>query len=414
MHMQKAGRRKPEVNVNLPALKSHIRSNIQDVLHDMETLVDQKDLNSAKKEYVNLLEAESLLKDRYPQLDILISGIVETQKSPRKGHEEGGRSRLRDLLVRSTKEPSVSRYTSGTAMYEYNSLKTVREDNYDPMFNPKRSTMMEFTPRNKANPASRGRRGSLSSNRTSVEEIEGVLRTVEYQQSKIDQLTKRLQQTDFEENIDEKAIQLAKQFEEVYSYEWKTAWREMNRWLKDKQAEITYNLLRVVRFAYEFCRKAAAEQILDLTKKSVQPLIQPIRLPYMESQPSIEQRAILSSTGVKYAKRYRREVAAVSLPQLSQKFKEQVIRPDFGWDPDKLPPYLSDYIDKVVEVLWLMSVQDPPMFIDWPIDGSTLDSDKYKVYSGDGSRVQQCVWPCVYVSGNGPLLSKGYVIVSRK
>lgn len=55
--------------------------------------------------------------------DVLISGIVETQKSARHGPETGAKSRLKEVLMVACREPSINKYTSGTSLYEYNSLK---------------------------------------------------------------------------------------------------------------------------------------------------------------------------------------------------------------------------------------------------------------------------------------------------
>ena len=55
--------------------------------------------------------------------DVLISGIVETQRSARHGPETGPKSRLKEVLMLACREPSINKYTSGTALYEYNSLK---------------------------------------------------------------------------------------------------------------------------------------------------------------------------------------------------------------------------------------------------------------------------------------------------
>lgn len=48
---------------------------------------------------------------------------METQKSPRHGPEIGPKSKLKEVLMTACREPSINKYTSGTALYEYNSLK---------------------------------------------------------------------------------------------------------------------------------------------------------------------------------------------------------------------------------------------------------------------------------------------------
>lgn len=48
---------------------------------------------------------------------------METQRSARHGPETGPKSRLKEVLMLACREPSINKYTSGTALYEYNSLK---------------------------------------------------------------------------------------------------------------------------------------------------------------------------------------------------------------------------------------------------------------------------------------------------
>lgn len=55
-------------DLNLPSLKTHARSNIQKTLQEMEGYVSKEELEAAKLEYVGLVQAEQLLKERYPQL----------------------------------------------------------------------------------------------------------------------------------------------------------------------------------------------------------------------------------------------------------------------------------------------------------------------------------------------------------
>lgn len=61
-----APKRQPDLN--LPSLKRHARSNIQKTIQEIEGYVSTEELEAAKLEYVGLVQAEQLLKERYPQL----------------------------------------------------------------------------------------------------------------------------------------------------------------------------------------------------------------------------------------------------------------------------------------------------------------------------------------------------------
>ncbi|XP_061164617.1 uncharacterized protein LOC133173648 [Saccostrea echinata] len=426
MHKTAATAPKRQPDLNLPSLKRHTRSNIQKTLQEIEGYVPTEDLEAAKLEYIGLVQAEQLLKERYPPVyqDVLISGIMEAQKSPRHGPENSPKSRLREVLMVACREPSVNKYTSGTALYEYNSLKRSEKMllnmqnkvELPQKYLPKRMTIMEVSPRVKhGKKTSRGETHRHSVTGSSISDYEDVLRTVEFQQTKIDQLTKRLGGgLEEDETALSKALKITKRFRDFRDKEYASAFHEMSTWNQGKDTEIMYNLMRIIRYAYPFCQTAAYGQLLDLTTTSAVPLLQPIKLPYLESSPTREQRLMLSSKGMKYVKGLRQEVATISVPQLCKKFKETTIEKDFRWDHTKLPSVLNDYIDKCIEILWLMCVQDPPMALVWPSEGDRVDRDKYDFYSESGKYVSMCVWPAVLIQEGRKVLSKGSIIATQK
>ena len=64
------------------------------------------------------------------------------------------------------------------------------------------------------------------------------------------------------------------------------------------------------------------------------------------------------------------------------------------------------YIDRCVEVTWLMSVQNPPMHLEYCNPGDRV-SRIFKPFTKNGNYVQNCVWPALYLNKNGPLMEKG-------
>ena len=67
---------------------------------------------------------------------------------------------------------------------------------------------------------------------------------------------------------------------------------------------------------------------------------------------------------------------------------------------------VSKYIDRSIEVCWLMAIQDPPMLL-YNMKSDHFDSAKYRDYQTRGSYTAYVVWPAIAVSDGGPLLSKG-------
>jgi len=91
----------------------------------------------------------------------------------------------------------------------------------------------------------------------------------------------------------------------------------------------------------------------------------------------------------------------------SQKFKDgDLLRnPQYNY---RHSPAVEAFVNSVIEVLWLMTIQDPPMVIKWPQPNDTFSEASYKPYKKQGSVVKQPVWPAVYLNANGPLIKKGY------
>jgi hypothetical protein len=93
---------------------------------------------------------------------------------------------------------------------------------------------------------------------------------------------------------------------------------------------------------------------------------------------------------------------------LLQMFKGHVYKEHFS--DITMKKNLEVYIDKCVEYIWLMVVQDPPMDLRYPRMGEKLDTTSFKVFRKKGTVVQACVWPAVYLHKNGPVVSRGYVL----
>ena len=70
---------------------------------------------------------------------------------------------------------------------------------------------------------------------------------------------------------------------------------------------------------------------------------------------------------------------------------------------------IKSYNDKLLEVFWLMCVQEPPMSVQFTKEGDEV-TGQYGFYEEDGQRVVMCVWPAVYSHKDGQLLAKGRVI----
>lgn len=71
---------------------------------------------------------------------------------------------------------------------------------------------------------------------------------------------------------------------------------------------------------------------------------------------------------------------------------------------------VRDFVDRSVELVWLMVVQEPPMMVYWLEPKQTVVKEYFKFYKERRPLVRQTVWPAVFHKEGGALLSKGVVL----
>lgn len=64
------------------------------------------------------------------------------------------------------------------------------------------------------------------------------------------------------------------------------------------------------------------------------------------------------------------------------------------------------YIDRCVEVCWIMATQNTPMHLEFCNKGDR-PSSLFRPFTRMGNAVQNCVWPALFLHKDGPLLEKG-------
>lgn len=71
-----------------------------------------------------------------------------------------------------------------------------------------------------------------------------------------------------------------------------------------------------------------------------------------------------------------------------QDFKDQVVRYIFKWDLDFLLVVVFNFIDKCMEIIWLMCMQELLMVIMWVNDGESVNINYYMFYLRKGEIVK--------------------------
>ena len=73
------------------------------------------------------------------------------------------------------------------------------------------------------------------------------------------------------------------------------------------------------------------------------------------------------------------------------------------------------YINKCVELCWLMAIQSPQVAIDENVQeykGKQFDERRFKFYTKKGQLIDYIVWPMLFIAGGG-ILGKGVAQCKR-
>ncbi|XP_048775120.1 uncharacterized protein LOC125679718 isoform X2 [Ostrea edulis] len=242
--------------------------------------------------------------------------------------------------------------------------------------------------------------------------------------AKVEELTNRLssfvskQLKDGNPNIADlsdknRPTKLGEQFEQLYDNEWSDAYECLKEDTKEED-KIVQTLVDITQRVHEFCCDFSQQQLNRLEGYYRVPMTE-IKWTVqsddgdhvMQSHRNPEDKTAFFELP-KYIKESRKACATASIPALREVFKGYVYREHFS--NITLKRNLEAYIDKCVECIWLMVVQDPPMDLRYARKGENLDTTAFKVFRKKGTVVQACIWPAVYLHKNGPVVCRGFVL----
>ena len=98
---------------------------------------------------------------------------------------------------------------------------------------------------------------------------------------------------------------------------------------------------------------------------------------------------------------------------LFQLFKKLYLQENLNWSEFQLVDRLSDYLDKCVEITWLMSVHDPPMRFILSRRDEQIDLSRFMYFRVKGKVTDFTVWPAMVLYHGGPVIRHGHVIPKR-
>ncbi|KAL3878874.1 hypothetical protein ACJMK2_031202 [Sinanodonta woodiana] len=192
-------------------------------------------------------------------------------------------------------------------------------------------------------------------------------------------------------------INLAERFSELYSNEYTDAFEFLQEQGLDEE-HIVYYLLRIVRYAYQYCRQRASEELTKRTHNVIQELM-------ASNEFRIEEKRDIVVKGLA-AKKLKMDAPGLQ-NDVCGTFAQKRFWTLFPKEIDPTNETLVTYALNCVDIVWFMCVQDPPISMSWVHEGDIFDTSKYRAYTKNGTIVDFCVWPLVLLADSGPILTKG-------
>lgn len=202
---------------------------------------------------------------------------------------------------------------------------------------------------------------------------------------------------------------LAEQFSVLYDNEWTDAFDSVARMAGQTQSiekDIIIYLADVLRNIFEYTVKRAPALVDNISSLLEQTMLDPVS----STKDKVINPSMIHSTKFhRYATECVKETAKLSIPALVMDFKKTDLRP--GLQKYKENVYVNKYIDRCLEIMWLMNVQDPPMTLKWPIENQNTDEmlQRFRHFTKFGIQLDYVVWPALLLYEGGPLVVKGVV-----
>lgn len=194
---------------------------------------------------------------------------------------------------------------------------------------------------------------------------------------------------------------LGERFSQVYDDQWSEAFEALKE--KGKQEEnIVTELLRIVQDIYGFMQKSVKELMQKLASKTSEVIMCPFQSTSL--QPVSDRGLPLNETDG-FVRVLVKTQGHQALKPVQEKFKEKNTT---RYGEDKR---IAKYVDILLELIWYMVIQDPPMVLKFIRKGDKMEKEGlFKPYSKTGVVAEECVWPALLLHEGGPIIARGFAL----
>ncbi|XP_053399685.1 DNA ligase 1-like isoform X2 [Mercenaria mercenaria] len=199
---------------------------------------------------------------------------------------------------------------------------------------------------------------------------------------------------------------LAEKYAELYDNDWTDAYSYLETLDAYKGSEETMiaSLMKMLTTAYKMSLETAESQLEALHH---------ILSDFRGSIPHPDQQV---KDVIKQLKDQRKRAVQPS-KDLTEKYRKKIEKafPKLGSSILESEA-LKLYLQKCLELCWLMAIQDPPVHLKCDVckSGDPFDKNMYKEYTQAGLSIKYAVWPAVFLEKNGALLCKGVVQCAKQ
>ncbi|KAH3843307.1 citron Rho-interacting kinase-like isoform X2 [Dreissena polymorpha] len=203
-----------------------------------------------------------------------------------------------------------------------------------------------------------------------------------------------------------RAMKLSERFGTLYDDEWTNAFEELSDKLNvEKQEAVTF-LLRCLHECWTKSQDLASDWMAALNNAFIFPIQNP--------EPNQDFADVRRGEGLGSKElRAIRDARRLIGPHVADMVKQHCLTQICQDEKEKLAA-CKPYLESCAEICWLMALADPPLYVDFTAQqGDAFDSTRYTVYEKSGTTIHYLVWPPLYASKGGGLLSKGTAATLR-
>ncbi|KAL3879278.1 hypothetical protein ACJMK2_031580 [Sinanodonta woodiana] len=202
-------------------------------------------------------------------------------------------------------------------------------------------------------------------------------------------------------------IVLGEQYLHIYQREWKDAFQRLNDEGKGDSSSVSSirTLLFILQDCYRYCREVRKDQMAKLRALLIHPSQDPS---IFQKTKTIENVIDMVDADLGDAAKHCCDITSKGLA------KEFQGLPDMVQKHGKILSFCIEYVEACIKICWMMHILDPPVCIETRGNkGDRFNTTLYEPYTKPGKKLAYIVWPPLFLTEGGSLLTKGIAEVAK-